>query len=209
MRELQVAIPKGAFVHVKRPYQWREKEALRAKVQEHTHRYTALIRADIQRRWREGWRIGNLGWFLPGPSEIIKGEEIDPQYLEVLQPAIEEYDPVVELALIAVDYRNEPNLRRLANSDAAPYLRPKFSPIREDDADAPGDEAPNTKLALLQRLVGVVDLITTNKVRGEPMIDVTPGDHDSQAVPEAGEPSPGQPRTNGNGKDHDDDHPES
>lgn len=191
--EGSVGIPQGAVVLVKRANRHAEKAELRAKIQETTHKFTALIRADIRRKWFDGWRPSPVGWVLPGPDKIRTGEEIPEDVLEMLQPAVQEYDPVVELALIAVDYRNEPNLRRLANADVAPYVRPKLSPIKEDPDDDPDDEdAPDRKMALLERLASVVDMISLQKASGQDLIEA-----EVVAKTEASPAAAEQPKTNG------------
>lgn len=158
----------GERVIVVQEYKRRQKDELRAKIQETTHRYTALLRQELQRKWREGWRVGANGLVPPPDTGARLGEEIPPGLLDALQPAIEEYDPVVELALIAVDYGNEPNLRRLANTDAAPYLRAKMASIRDPDLedDENGDATLAQKGDVLDRLLSAMGSMVVNKVTG-------------------------------------------
>lgn len=114
-----------------------ERDELRARIQETVHRFTALAREEIARKWADGWRVTPVGWVLPAPENIVLGEAIPPGLLEKLQPLMEEYDPVVELALVAADYGNPVELRVRANGDAAKYLRPQLKSIEYTTGEDP------------------------------------------------------------------------
>lgn len=92
---------------------------------------------------------------------------IDERELDRIQPLIEEYDPVVELAIMASDYSNEPSLRRQANSDAAPYLRPKLSAV--SILDSPDVlEHEEQKKVLAGNLLGLLEAASrAKKATGE------------------------------------------
>jgi len=70
---------------------------------------------------------------------------------EELQPIIEEYDPVAQLAMMAADNSNKPDLRRQAHSDASQYLRPKLKTIEHID-DPLTREAEKERFSLAERL---------------------------------------------------------
>lgn len=106
---------------------------LRAAVQEAVHHYTDLLRAEIREQ-------------NPGITE---------RELNRLQPEITEFDPVIELALIGANYRNEAALRRAASSDAAQYLRPKLKSI-EVVSDPATIETENQRNSLTSRLVDLL-----------------------------------------------------
>lgn len=121
------------------------KSSLRAMTQERVHHFTHLKREEIRKNF-----------FLE------HGYEIDESELDRLQPLIEEYDPVVELSLIASDYALEPSIRRQANSDAAQYLRPKLSAVKIMD-DPEAVEVENQKMRLANRLVEVMETMAAAK----------------------------------------------
>ena len=78
--------------------------------------------------------------------------------LDRLQPLVEEFDPVVELSIIAIDRRNDVTIRRQALSDAAQYLRPKLSAVAMlDDPETLASASQKHELALkLVSLMGAV-----------------------------------------------------
>lgn len=123
----------------------RSKIALRANVQDTVHHFTSLKRDDIRRRYFEE-----------------HGCEIDERELDRIQPLIEEYDPVVELAIIASDYSNEVTLRRQANADAAPYLRPKLSAVAMIDSPET-IEHEEQKQRLASNLLGLLEAASRAK----------------------------------------------
>lgn len=123
----------------------RDRIGLRAMVQEQVHHFTMLRRRELYDEFvvREGRP--------PTESEMDR-----------MQPLIEEFDPVVELSLIAADYRNDPAIRRQASSDAAQYLRPKLSAVAMlDDPNRLAQESEKRKLAA--RLVDLLQLVSVAK----------------------------------------------
>lgn len=116
------------------------KITLRASVQEAVHHFTDLKRHEIK----------------------AKEPSITPEELDRLQPQIEEYDPVVQLAIMASDYSRDPSLRRQANSDAAQYLRPKLKSI-EMLSDPRLLDSQKERDALASRLVDVMEIMATAK----------------------------------------------
>jgi hypothetical protein len=113
--------------------------------QESVHHFTMLRRYELAESYREE-----------------HGDDPPAQWLDARQPLIEEFDPIVELSIIAADYRNDPNLRRQANSDAAQYLRPKLSAVAMlEDPEALSAQAE--KIALARKLVGLMDVVARAK----------------------------------------------
>lgn len=90
------------------------------------------------------------------------GHRISDDDLDRLQPLVEEFDPVVELSIIAIDRRNDVTIRRQALSDAAQYLRPKLSAVAMlDDPETLASASQKHELAL--RLVGLMGAVASAK----------------------------------------------
>lgn len=156
----------------------KDKTELRAMTQEAVLEFTELRREQIRRLWRdEGWRIGSVmgvAQLVPPPSPGSPGwqaptigDEISDEVLDQLQPLIDEYDPVVELSLIAVDNRNDVTTRRQAHAEAAQYLRPKLKSI-EILEDPESIELQNKKAEMAERMVDILDAMAqARRGRGE------------------------------------------
>jgi hypothetical protein len=127
----------------------RDRVGLRAIVQESVHHFTILRRKELARQHYDEF-----------------GELPTVEWLDLRQPLMEEYDPVVELGIIAADYRNEVGLRRQANSDAAQYLRPKLSAVAMLD-DPEVLQNKSEKIQLARRLVGLMDMVARAKADSE------------------------------------------
>lgn len=82
--------------------------------------------------------------------------------LDEMQPLFHEYDPVIELAIMGADYRNSPELRRQANSEAAQYVRPKLKSV-EFTVDPNSATELEARRALAGRLVGLLDAAAAAK----------------------------------------------
>lgn len=109
----------------------RDRIGLRAMVQESVHHFTVLRR-------QEAYVL----------FEQERGRPPTAEELDAIQPMMEEFDPVVELAIIGADHRNETALRRQALSDAAQYLRPKLSAVAMlDDPERATEQAQKEQLA--------------------------------------------------------------
>lgn len=123
----------------------RDRIGLRAMVQETIHHFTQLRRREAYDDFlREQGRA-------PTESELDR-----------IQPLIEEFDPVVELAIIGADARNKVELRRQALADAAGYLRPKLSAVQMlDDPETLQQAAQKKELAV--RLTALMDVLVTAK----------------------------------------------
>jgi hypothetical protein len=146
----------------------RDKIELRAQMQESVHQHTFMLRERL---------LPDLRRENPGATE----DEIMAM-LDKLQPIYEEYDPVVQLAMMAVDHSFSPELRRMAASDAAQYVRPKLKSV-ELTVD-PNGAAEQEKRALAERLRGLLDAGAAAKRDSGVTIDAT-------ARPSAGETEPG------------------
>jgi hypothetical protein len=110
-------------------------------VQEATHEFTAMRRARIQAE-------------LLRDNPDIPSDELEMR-LDELQPEYEEYDPVVCLALAAVDHSNPPLLRIKCHTDVAQYLRPKLKAIeikRDETQEAEKRQAISEMVEALGRL---------------------------------------------------------
>lgn len=125
----------------------RDRIGLRAMCQETVHHFTILRRQELYAQ-----------------IEAERGTPPSDQELDALQPLSEEFDPVVELAIIAVDRRNDVTIRRQALSDAAQYLRPKLSAVAHlEDPGTLVQESKNQELAM--RLVHAMEVVARSKAQ--------------------------------------------
>jgi hypothetical protein len=76
---------------------------------------------------------------------------------ELAQPVYENYDPVVELAIAAVDKTNTIETRIKCNAEVAQYLRPKLKAI-EITEDPEALALQDQKLELARKLTDMLDL---------------------------------------------------
>lgn len=116
----------------------RDKAELRALLQERVHEFTELRRAQDE---RDG---------VPPAS---------------LQEIVEDYDPVVALALTAVDRRVSLENRIRCNSEVAQYVRPKLKSV-EVTADPEALETLEERRRLSERLVGLLEAAAAAKKQG-------------------------------------------
>lgn len=93
------------------------------------------------------------------------------QMLDDIQPVYEEFDPVVELAIMAADHRNEIGMRRQAATEAAKYLRPQLKAI-EVDFSPLTPEAEAERQMLSARIAEVLGRVADDKAGV--VIDVEP-----------------------------------
>jgi len=123
----------------------RDRVGLRAMAQDSVHHFTMLRRDEISAQFfaENGYRI-------------------DPADLDRLQPLVEEFDPVVELSIIAIDRRNDVSIRRQALSDAAQYLRPKLSAVAMLE-DPESLASASEKYELAKKLVGLMGVVASAK----------------------------------------------
>lgn len=119
-----------------------EKAQLRAKMQDAVHEFTTLRRQKI---WEE------VTAREPNWTQAQVQAEVDER-----QPEFAEFDPVVEMAVVAADYRNPVDVRLRALGESAQYVRPKLKSIEMVvDPLAPEEQAQRTALA--ERLVALLD----------------------------------------------------
>ena len=71
---------------------------------------------------------------------------------EDAQPIIEDYCPVVQLALAGADYRNKAELRLQANANAAKFLRPTLKAI-EHTSDPEENDSRRELSSVLSQLI--------------------------------------------------------
>ena len=123
----------------------RDRIGLRAMAQDSVHHFTMLRRQEIASNYYRQ-----------------NGTPISDEELDRLQPLVEEFDPVVELSIIAIDRRNDVSIRRQALSDAAQYLRPKLSAVAMLD-DPETLAAQSQKQELARRLVTLMGAVASAK----------------------------------------------
>lgn len=115
----------------------RDKAELRALIQEKVHEFTDLR---------------------------ARKDEADGVPPDQRQEVVEEYDPVVALALVAVDRRTTLADRIKCNSEVAQYLRPKLKSI-EHSADPDTLETLEERTRLSEQLVGLLEEKASRKRR--------------------------------------------
>ncbi len=113
----------------------RDKAELRALLQEKVHEFT-----DLRRQ-----------------KDIDDG--VPP---EQRQEIVEDYDPVVALALVSVDRRTTLSDRIRCNAEVAQYVRPKLKSV-EVTADPEALETLEERRQLSERLVGLLQAAATAK----------------------------------------------
>lgn len=120
----------------------RDKAELRAGMQESAHKYTSMLRQRL----------------LPGLREKHpdKSEQEIAELLDSVQPAYQEYDPVIAMSLIAVDHANPVDLRLRAHAEVAQYTRPKLKSI-EMTVDPASEEEQAVRRELANRLVTLLE----------------------------------------------------
>lgn len=118
----------------------RDKAELRALLQERVHEFTELRRQK------------DLDSGLP-PDEA--------------QQIVEEYDPVVAMALVAVDRTTKLQDRIKCNAEVAQYVRPKLKSV-ELLADPEALETLEQRRALSEELVGLLESAAAAKKRKAP-----------------------------------------
>lgn len=138
----------------------RDKAELRALVQEAVHEYSFLKNRTVRNQ-------------LLRTRPNISDEELEAAAAE-RQPVIEEYDPVVEMALVSVDHTQPTQLRMYAASQAAQYMRPKLKSV-EVLADPDQIEADRKKADLAAQLVGLLNIAAQAKRDDGPAIDPRAG----------------------------------
>jgi len=124
----------------------RDKAELRALLQEKVHEFTEL-------RMRQ--------------------DEADGVPPEQRQQIVEDYDPVVALALVAVDRRSTIENRIRCNAEVAQYVRPKLKSV-EVTADPEALETLEQRRELSERLVGLLEMAAKAKKEKAPRKNAPP-----------------------------------
>ena len=127
---------------IRRPSRSRDKAELRGAMQDEVRRHTAMLRERL---------LPALRVEMEGATE----EEIMAE-LDFRQPLIDEFDPVIELAMIGANYAHSPELRRAALAESAQYVRPKLKSV-ELTVDPNSEEERAARAALADRLRGLLD----------------------------------------------------
>lgn len=115
----------------------RDKAELRALLQEKVHEFTELRRQQ------------DLAELPPDQHEFAIREGR-------VQTIVEDYDPVVAMALVAADRRSSIELRVKCNSEVAGYVRPKLKSV-EVTADPEAYETLEMRRKLSEELVGLLN----------------------------------------------------
>jgi hypothetical protein len=118
----------------------RDKAELRALLQEKVHEFTELRAAEDER------------------------DGLPP---EQRQQIVEDYDPVVALALVAVDRKSTIELRVKCNAEVAQYVRPKLKSV-EVTADPEALETLEERRMLSEKLVGLLETAALAKKDAAP-----------------------------------------
>lgn len=120
----------------------RSRLELRSATQERVLEFTEARRAELYSQLRAAHpdKTDDMVWAL----------------VDQMQPLYAEWDPVVELGVLAADHRNSAELRRSAMAEQAQYLRPKLKSV-EHTADPAALEIMEQKNALAARLVALLD----------------------------------------------------
>lgn len=116
----------------------KDKAELRALLQERVHEFTELR---------------------------AKQDEQDGVPPEQRQQIIDDYDPVVALAIVAVDRRSTIENRIRCNAEVAQYVRPKLKSV-EVTADPEALETLEERRHLSERLVGLLEAAAAAKRAG-------------------------------------------
>lgn len=140
-------------------------DELRARVAEAVMSASGNRRAVLAQQYKDGWRDGGLPGRLVPPAAGTQpelGRKIPDKLLDDLQPLVEEYDPVVGLAIMASDHSNPLDQRRMAMASSAEYLRPKLRSI-EILEDPESLELMDQKARLAGRMVDILQAMVQSK----------------------------------------------
>lgn len=134
--------------YIRRPSARREKAELRGAMQDEVRRYTHMLRE----RLLPTIVADHPDW----TADQVEAE------LDFLQPLYDEFDPVIQLALVGANHSNSTEVRLRALSESAQYVRPKLKSIelgtRDDD---PEEQAARREL--MARMRGLLDVAQDSK----------------------------------------------
>lgn len=163
----------------------RELKALLATAREAALNFSEAKRELIRRRWADGWRVDAVTGKLTPPDPQAsppRRVKIPDHVLDGLQPLMEEYDPVIQLVVVAADWENTPELRLRANGLAAEYMHPKLKSI-ELTTDDDTKDALDQRNEIAGRMVEILEAMAqarreaNAKPVGAPTIDNQPNGH--------------------------------
>lgn len=135
----------------------RDKGELRALIQERVHEFTELRHAE------------DMKLFL---SQGMTEDEARAK----AQPIIEDYDPVVQLSILAVDSRAKQDVQVRCAAEVAQYVRPKLKSV-EVTTDPEALETLAERQALSAALVGLLTAAASAK-KAEPTPPPAPSSED-------------------------------
>lgn len=94
------------------------------------------------------------------------------EFVDLIQPAMDEFDPVVQMAMVGADYEQPIEIRLRALEGCAPYMRPKLKQVEhlEDPAALAAEE---NKRKLSERLVQLLETSSGRRSAREEVTDVT------------------------------------
>ena len=119
------------------------------------NRDKAELRALLQERVREFTEMRRAADLAAGVPE------------DQAQQIIEDYDPVVQMGMIAVDRREKRDLQLRAASEVAQYVRPKLKSV-EVTTDPEALETLQERQALSSRLVALLEAAAEGKQAAPP-----------------------------------------
>lgn len=141
----------------------RDKAELRALIQDRVHEFTTMRREAEVRELME------------------KGLSLEEANAQALTEVIEDYDPVAQMAIMAVDPRNKIDLRRSCHSDVAQYVRPKLKSV-EVTADPEALETLSERQQLSSRLVALLETAALGKKSSDQPTPPAPPEEDPPAA---------------------------
>ena len=128
----------------------RDRAELRALLQERVHEFTELRqKQDLAELEQQG---------IPPEDAILSGK---------VQQVVEDYDPVVALAIVAVDRRSTLDQRIKCNAEVAQYVRPKLKSV-EMQVDPEALETLEERRQLSAHLVGLLEAAAASKKKEAP-----------------------------------------
>lgn len=122
----------------------RDKAELRALLQEKIHEFTEL---------RHNQDLADLPPDMSPDEAIARGH---------VQAIVEDYDPVVAMAIVSVDRRSSIELRVKCNAEVAQYVRPKLKSV-EVTGDPEAIETLEQRRRLSEELVGLLNAAASAK----------------------------------------------
>lgn len=126
----------------RRPSSLRDRIDLRVQMQDAVYEFAELRRKEL---WAE----------ITEKHPAATQQEVQAM-VDQAQPAYDEFDPVVAMALVGADHRNPVDLRLAANAKVAEYVRPRLKSI-EVRVDTDSAEERERRAELVARLREFLD----------------------------------------------------